>query len=753
MQQGSFGVVDWPDPGRERVEDILFRVVAIGFPAFLLGYWLLAENHGVFGDEGWHLNFLFDAWGKPADTLRQRVWGLYVFNDQYPPLFYLLSVPFVFLFENHLVGARVYVAVLTAGVLWFFYRCLRLYVDRWTAMVGVYVLLTCGIFIEATRYYLLEMLLLLLLLVTAYLVVTWMRGGKTTTLALVSAVLAAGMMVKVNFAIYALPIGVVLLGSILRKARMRGGAVAVLKHAAIVLALPITTALPWYVQDFANPRSSLAALRAMQRAEHLAPVDAFDAMGRQIIASLIQYFPWFVYAALGVVVVAYVVDRARRTNRMQRDASDGIVVFSVIYATYLTVLLYRLGLGTTLRWNLSYALVPTLVAALLPYIRLGVLRIGLTLTLFVLSMLFIINNYVRPFTSVGLIVAPHAKSWQVPSATSTGMDVVAKLIDRNERALPSPSDNPTVLFLFHAHEGAHVGALGYYLARLGSNLRPFGVGFYNKPVDAKMLVQVHYIVRMARPMSTVDPEMYRYQRLADAWFSKDWSGFRRIGVVPTRFGDAEVYFRPNGRYSYSALRELVALGEAQESDPPYVAFWQLERVRLSALAGDVDLVRADFEALKKQYPSLRHQMNVAAFEQLDRSVRDTTELVSQIDRRARQPLAEAVENDAMLGSVDTVRARVDCVLVAGWAAELDRTGPVRELIFAVGDGVVGRTDKFSARDDVAEFYKAPALRKTGYEICIPRYEFVGLSGDLRVLARGIDGRLRQVHSQPLDLAW
>ena len=77
-----------------------------GYPALVLGYWLLAENHAVFGDEGWHLMILMDAWQKPASSMSRWLWNLYVFHDQYPPVFYLLSAPFYFLFDNRLHTTR-----------------------------------------------------------------------------------------------------------------------------------------------------------------------------------------------------------------------------------------------------------------------------------------------------------------------------------------------------------------------------------------------------------------------------------------------------------------------------------------------------------------------------------------------------------------------------------------------------------------------------------------------------------------------
>ncbi len=77
--------------------------------------------------------FLMDAWQKPATSTWRWLWHLYVFNDQYPPAFYLLSAPFFFLFDNHLIGARLYSATLAAFAIAIFYRILRLYVDRWYA--------------------------------------------------------------------------------------------------------------------------------------------------------------------------------------------------------------------------------------------------------------------------------------------------------------------------------------------------------------------------------------------------------------------------------------------------------------------------------------------------------------------------------------------------------------------------------------------------------------------------------------------
>ena len=115
-QPASHEVSDFVETTVKRIgaSSGLFRAVLWGYPGVLLGYWLLAENHGIFGDEGAHLMFLLDPWQKPATSIWRWLWNLYVFNDQYPPVFYLPSAPFFFLFDNHLIGARLYSATLAA---------------------------------------------------------------------------------------------------------------------------------------------------------------------------------------------------------------------------------------------------------------------------------------------------------------------------------------------------------------------------------------------------------------------------------------------------------------------------------------------------------------------------------------------------------------------------------------------------------------------------------------------------------------
>ena len=57
--------------------------------------WLLGERHSVYGDEAFHLTNLLDGVAAATGGLVDRFVALYLFNFAYPPVFHLLSAPFV----------------------------------------------------------------------------------------------------------------------------------------------------------------------------------------------------------------------------------------------------------------------------------------------------------------------------------------------------------------------------------------------------------------------------------------------------------------------------------------------------------------------------------------------------------------------------------------------------------------------------------------------------------------------------------
>lgn len=736
-------------------DETLFRLAAIGFPAFVFGYWLLAENHGIFGDEGWHLVFLLDAWKKPASTALQRVWDLYVFNDQYPPLFYLLSAPFVFFFDNHLVGARLFVATLGAAVLWLFYRCLRLFIGRWSSLVGVYVLLTSGIFIEATRYYLLEILLALFVLATWFLVVSYRRNHRPELLVAIGLTLAAGLLTKLNFPIYVLPMGVVLGAELLRReagGRIPWGSAA---RRALLVAAPLLLAVPWYWQNLANPRNILVQYRVLRDLGDVTSIMDPVVMLTSTWRILPEFFPGFVYAGLVVCAVVYLVGRRAADGAHDADATrrvDHALLFSGAYVLYLTFVLFPLGLSYAQRWNLSYLFVAAALALMLSAVRPPWLKRSFGAILAMLAVLWCTNNLVRHFTDWPVVNYPQRQHYSLPDALPTGMAGVASLVVRNERSLPAPSEHATVSLLSNQHDAANASALNYELKLRGSTLKAVPVGGFDNAVDVDMLLDVNYIVRFADRRMGVDPEVQRYVAIADRWLGKYPQTFRLIGRAETRRGDIEVWWRPNGNVPFREALDLVDTGRALGKGTPFEPFWDLALYRLQFSRGSGQEVDESFRTLAAHLPEFRAKLRPVIGARLEREVGEVAALQKGAKSIVREPLTERVASGGALAFVDSIKETTSCFFASGWVGRADKAGPMKEALLVQSETILARLSEFSARPDVAEAFKAPGMRGSGFMFCIPYSHMQSGPTPLRLLARDNDGTLHEFYRKDINLA-
>ena len=100
--------------------------------------------------------------------LVDRFVALYLFNFAYPPVFHLLSAPFVLPAADPVLAGRVYVQVLTLLVSLTLYSVTRLIGGRLAGAVAVLTLLGIPSFVDVSRHYLLEPLLTLEVLLVLY---------------------------------------------------------------------------------------------------------------------------------------------------------------------------------------------------------------------------------------------------------------------------------------------------------------------------------------------------------------------------------------------------------------------------------------------------------------------------------------------------------------------------------------------------------------------------------------------------------
>ena len=134
-------------------------------------------------------------------------------------------------------------------------------------------LCSSGVFVEATRYYLLEIGLLVWLLATYLLVAKYLQGPSSTKAAGIGAVITAGLLTKPNFVIYTFPVGLLLLYGIVVRARTTRSALPeIIKHVLVVTIPALVLALPWYAINLLNPHNLLITLRRVRPFGELNPV-------------------------------------------------------------------------------------------------------------------------------------------------------------------------------------------------------------------------------------------------------------------------------------------------------------------------------------------------------------------------------------------------------------------------------------------------------------------------------------------------
>ncbi len=713
----------------------------------MLGYWLLAENHGIFGDEGWHLMFLIDAWQKPAASTLHRLWNLYVFNDQYPPVFYLPSVPFFFLFDNHLVGARLYSATLAAIAIAIFYRILRLHVGRWLAVLGVVLLFSSGVFIEATRYYLLEIGLLVWLLAFYLLVANYLRAASTAKAAGIGAILVAGLLTKPNFAIYAFPIGLLLLyGIVVRVRSAQMGKAQTARHVALMSVPALVLALPWYIVNLLNPTNLLLTLRRVRPSGELVPVYDPVEMARFTWASLPEFFPSFFYAALVVCALLVGVARHFRPEPASADpaarARGRATAFFLGYVAYLTIVLFPLGLYYALRWNLSYAFLVAAMVCLLASLPARPLRIAFCVTLAALSLTYTFNNFFRQFTASPLFTWGRVAYWN-PSALPTGAKEIARIIDREERQSRAPGSGADVAILAQVHGGLHAGAANYYLRTLGSPLKSTSIGFFDNPVDVDFLTGSRYIVVPSVAASPhAPPVTYRYQAVAQRWLPRHPELFHPIGRVASRYGELDVYKRTTAAVPVGAEDDLIRIGTELERGTAFEPFWKLARFRLGASSGRLTPALAqELDAVSSQVSSLQGRLDPPILERLKYQVLQAQQLERAIAGLKEAPLTEAVVSTGADGFVEDVRRASQCMLVRGWIVPSDHAGPMKAILVVHDGMVLAELEGLNERPDIAKHFGNPALGRSGFLLCIPLERLRDGGAEFELVGRAADGTL------------
>ncbi len=168
--------------------------------------WLLAERHSAFGDEFFHLINLWNGIASAQGSLADKFVNLYLFNFAYPPVFHLLSAPFVLPSAEPILAGRVYAQVLTILSALLLYTVTRELGGMLAGTVAVITLLGTPSFVDVSRHYMLEPLLVLEVMAILYLIGRYYQTRRSLHVAAIAGLIAAGLLTKFNFFFYAAPL-------------------------------------------------------------------------------------------------------------------------------------------------------------------------------------------------------------------------------------------------------------------------------------------------------------------------------------------------------------------------------------------------------------------------------------------------------------------------------------------------------------------------------------------------------------------
>lgn len=706
-------------------------IVVATWAGLFTAWWLAQEAHSIYGDEGWHFLFLFDALDKAKQGGWRGIVALLSFNDTYPPAFYLLSSPFV-LARDPIAGGRFFVAVLAVLAAVLAYFGLRHRFGVAASATAAMSLFVCAVFVEITRYYLLEVALATEILLLVLLVVPSRPGQKRASPGRWSAplggfVLALGLLTKFNFALYAAPLVVWKLWAEWRAAgRSFGG--RWIKRCAWMVLIPLIVAGPWYVHTLVRPGGALSSLRTMQRAEHLPVVGSWRIFFEAVITTLQKFAPpWLVACLIVALASAAVFAIWRGDVRARLRARLPWAIFGLGYFIFLALALAGLGLHWVPRWNVSYLF-------LLPWVALAVdwpaSRASRLVLGTVLASMVVLSG-AQSFLGVpplvkGLEPWSSARVLGPPGRDSNGMAEAALAITRLDAA-PRPIGR-TFSPLFHFHDGAHVGALAFYLRMHKSTLSPFGVGYYNLPVDVGLVTTAPFLlVHVEDVAQEGDPEMRRYRFVAQQWVTAPSSPFAREAAFATRHGEIQLWRRTRAA-TLEDVRRLIEKTRPIDAGTPYEAFWDAESLRLEPARLATPEGQRTRDRLIADLPRLATRLNPTVFARLRHMVAD---LESQPVEGPAPPFGggASARYDTSYGALDTATFKIGigagCYLLSGWAGDTVNGGPPRELVVTGADlRVLDRILSFYERGDVEHYYGKPGLRRSGFEVCIPQRRFL-----------------------------
>lgn len=746
-----------------------FKILLFLYIVYSLS-WLIGENHGIYGDESAHHLFLLRAIDGFLETSKSSwlsaFWGYYKFNNQYPPLFYTLSIPFRWILED-VVAGRVYVAVLGGLIITVFYRVIRSFASSKVALLSGMLILASAPFAEITCFFLVETLIGLLTVLFLFFILRYIFLEDSLSVLWAGIVVSLGLLTKINFVIYILPICV--FGSVYLVKSIKNSEKPYrlsIKY-SIYLALPsIVLCAPWYISNlFFNQNNQLSRYIGSQDI-NLQP-NNFSNLKKALHDISIAFkidMPPIIFYLLILVLAIFIFNKVKARTTENKESEKflnnirfGLLLLGLVSIVYLHLLLFRIGLLFTPRWNLSYYFVSLSLACILSSISLTKLK-NIFYYIFVFFFVVIIiyragymerispRNIHPGFTKTIIsTVCPRGFRREV-YRTTTGMEQVAKIISTHENSICNTSKRNLIPVLFHAHKGAHAVALSYYLYETHPKLQ--GISFINRrlPVNLDVFLKSNYLI-VLHDRFYGDAETRKYVYFYNNLPQDYTDNIRSLGIVPSRFGRIEVLYRPYLPAKPETVKSLINLGLKYNRKSPYRYFWILRNLYYEFMEGNRsfselqnEMTNLEPEISKTEMDLPRHIYLMLMKEK--KQIQQDCLTIGELQKIKVTSILNRRDRD-LLGSIDTLNDMGSHYKISGWCgSEKHRRNSIEEVWAISDDNRISKTLVNLPRPGVLVNYPKVQPSNSGFSIIIPKRRFdESQFQNLLLVAKYSDGAL------------
>ena len=626
------------------------RPVELWIPAAITLFiglrWLLAERHSAFGDEFFHLTNLWNAIANARGGLINGFVDLYVFNFAYPPVFHLISAPFVLFSADPILAGRVYAQVLTLFVALLLYTVAREVGGKLAGAVAVATLLGTPSFVDVSRHYMLEPLLMLEVLAVLYAIGRYYHSRRLRYVLLIAGLVSAGLLTKFNFFFYAAPLFIVPAAiELYRVARGRQHWSAVLLNAGVVVSIPLLLAGPWYMARATGPMSATGMLNTLYEAGTLKAGLTFDALFEQTFAPLSWNYSGLMQLLALMAAVIYSGSlmgiRVLRSLVGPLSLRQHVLLSSAfVSAVCVPVLLGLVGLGGTLRWHVEAACVFVATFGLLGRLRPAPRIVSISAAA-AGAALQLATIYVTPVGAPALLRVPDSGITPRPSAVPIGSETLARDIARHEKRIGGTKPGEFAYFLYHEHAGPHYGTVEFYLRFEGAPLWGRIAGFNNRAIELENIFGAKYLVDEVggNAGEWEDPENQRYRRLAANLPTAFQQLLVEVSDVEGRHGRFKVYYVPRERITLDMVLSTIEIGRKLETVEPFLILWDAQRViwraKFEPLTGN-DSLRQEIDGLLPRTLDAERQLSTLNRQLLQgylSKIQDIRQRIGDVQRR------------------------------------------------------------------------------------------------------------------------